>query len=72
MKISLSLKDASLLAYFIKNPNRLLCTQELTQNLWGLDSIPSDATLRSHIRTLREVIGKEKIKTIRGEGYKYE
>lgn len=72
VKISLSLKDASLLAYFIKNPNRLLCTQELTQNLWGLDSIPSDATLRSHIRTLREVIGKEKIKTIRGEGYKYE
>jgi two-component system, OmpR family, response regulator len=34
--------------------------------------MPSDATLRSHIRTLRELIGKERINTVRGEGYIYE
>lgn len=72
IKIPLSSKDSSLLLYFIKNPDRLLSNQELIQNIWGLDTIPSDATLRSHIRTLREVIGKERISTIRGEGYKYE
>lgn len=72
VKISLTSKDAMLLSYFIKNPNRLLSNQELTQNIWGFESIPSDATLRSHIRTLREIIGKDKIATIRGEGYKYE
>jgi len=70
--ISLGAKDALILSYFIKNRARLINNEELTQNIWDFDSIPSDATLRSHIRTLREIIGKEKIKTIRGEGYIYE
>lgn len=71
-KISLGAKDALLLAYFLQHPKRLINTEELTQNIWSFDAIPSDATLRSHIRTLRELIGKEKISTVRGEGYIYE
>ncbi|WP_457746090.1 response regulator transcription factor [Sulfurimonas sp.] len=65
-------KDALLLSYFLKNRHRLISNEELIQNIWNFDSMPSDATLRSHIRTLREIIGKEKIKTVRGEGYLYE
>jgi len=68
----LSTKDSLLLSYFLQNRSRLISSEELTQNIWDYDSIPSDATLRSHIRTLREIIGKEKIKTVRGEGYIYE
>jgi len=71
-QISLGNKDSLLLAYFINNEKRLISSDELTQNIWDFDSIPSDATLRSHIRTLRELIGKEKIQTVRGEGYIYE
>lgn len=71
-KSSLGAKDALILAYFLKNPKRLISTEELTQNIWSFDTIPSDATLRSHIRTLRELIGKEHITTVRGEGYIYE
>ncbi|MBA1432769.1 MAG: response regulator transcription factor [Epsilonproteobacteria bacterium] len=70
--ISLGAKDALLLAYFLKNQKRVISNEELMQNVWDYDSMPSDATLRSHIRTLREIIGKEKIKTIRAEGYIYE
>lgn len=70
--ISLGAKDALLLSYFLKNKKRLISSEELIQNIWDFDSMPSDATLRSHIRTLREIIGKEKIKTVRGEGYLYE
>ncbi|HIP20344.1 MAG TPA: helix-turn-helix domain-containing protein, partial [Sulfurimonas sp.] len=70
--ISLGAKDSNLLAYFINNSSRLISTEELTQNVWDYGSIPSDATLRSHIRTLRGLIGKEKITTVRGEGYIYE
>lgn len=72
LRISLGAKDGLILSYLIKNAGRLINTEELTQNVWDFDSIPSDATLRSHIRTLREIIGKDKIKTIRGEGYIYE
>jgi len=72
VKITLSLKDALILSYFLKHQKRLISSEELIQNIWDYDSIPTDATLRSHIRTLREIIGKEKITTIRGEGYIYE
>lgn len=72
VNISLGTKDTLILSYMIKNKNRLISSEELVQNIWDFDSIPSDATLRSHIRTLREIIGKDKIKTIRGEGYIYE
>jgi DNA-binding response OmpR family regulator len=71
-KISLGAKDSLLLAYFLNNRGRLISSQELTQNIWDFESLPSDATLRSHIRTIRELIGKERIATIRGSGYIYE
>lgn len=69
---NLSLKDCNILSYFINNKNRVITNGELTQNIWDFDTIPSDATIRSHIRTLREIVGKEKIQTIRGVGYRYE
>ena len=70
--ITLSAKDSKILDYLIKNQSRIISNEELTQNIWDFDNIPSDATVRSHIRTLRELIGKDKIQTIRGEGYMYE
>lgn len=69
---TLSQKDSDILSYFINNNQRVITNEELTQNIWDFDNIPSDATIRSHIRTLREIIGKYKILTIRGIGYKYE
>jgi len=68
----LSQKDTDILLYFINNSKRVVTNEELTQNIWDFDNIPSDATIRSHIRTLREIIGKDKIQTLRGVGYKYE
>lgn len=70
--ISLGAKDSKLLAYFLNNEKRLITSEELTQNVWDYDFLPSDATLRSHIRTIRDIIGKDKILTVRGEGYIYE
>ena len=72
IQISLSTKDSAILLYFVRNAQRVISNDELVQNLWDFDHLPSDATIRSHIRTLRELIGKEKISTLRGEGYMYE
>ena len=71
-KLSLGNKDTLMLSYFLQHSKRLISSEELTQNVWDFDTIPSDATLRSHIGTLRELIGKERITTVRGEGYIYE
>ncbi len=66
---TLSPKESALLSYFINNAQRVISSEELMQNLWEFDMQPSDATLRSHIRRLREMVGKESICTIRGAGY---
>lgn len=72
LDISLGTKDTELLLYFINNRSRVISSDELIQNIWDFEHIPSDATVRSHIRTLRELIGKEKITTVRSAGYIYE
>ncbi|NOR56306.1 MAG: DNA-binding response regulator, partial [Sulfurovum sp.] len=65
-------KEAKILDYFIAHPHRVISQEELVQNIWGFDDLPTDATLRSYIRNLREVIGSERIVTQRGMGYRYE
>ena len=65
-------KEVEILEYFLANKHRLVSQEELVQNIWEYDTMPSDATLRSYIRKLREIIGSDKITTQRGAGYRYE
>lgn len=71
-EMSLRPKECEILEYFIAHPQRLISQDELVQNIWEFDTLPTDATLRSYIRNIREVIGAEKIITQRGMGYRYE
>ncbi|PHS37139.1 MAG: DNA-binding response regulator [Sulfurovum sp.] len=71
-EMNLRPKECEILEYFIAHPHKLISQDELVQNIWEFDALPSDATLRSYIRNLREVIGVEKIITQRGLGYRYE
>ena len=66
---SLAKKESELLNYLATNRKRTISKEELTQNLWTYETMPSDATLRVYIRNLRALIGKENIETIRGMGY---
>ncbi len=68
----LSQKEAEILNYLFTNINRVVSSEELMQNIWIYDEIPSDATLRVYIKNLRNIVGKEHIKTIRGTGYCFE
>ena len=67
---SIAKKESEFLNYLVKNRQRTISKEELTQNLWSYESMPSDATLRVYIRNLRSLIGKENIETIRGMGYR--
>jgi len=71
-EIGLRPKEVAILDYFIAHSHRLISQEELMQNIWGYEALPSDATLRSYIRKLREIIGRDKIVTQRGLGYRYE
>ena len=70
--ISIAQKERDILKYFCTHRNRVISSEELLQNIWAYEEMPTDATIRVYIKNLREIIGKEKITTIRGIGYKFE
>lgn len=71
-EIVLPKKEFELLFFLIQNPNKVFNRQELLQNIWGMDVYVIDRTVDVHIRKIREKIGEEYIKTIKGVGYKFD
>ncbi|MDF1881336.1 response regulator transcription factor [Sulfurimonas sp. MAG313] len=65
-------KESEILHYLLRNVNRAVSAQEFMDNLWAFDDVPSNATLRTYIKNLRQVLGKEMIVTVHGEGFKIE
>lgn len=70
--ISIAQKERDILKYFCTHKNRVISSEEILQNIWAYEDMPTDATIRVYIKNLREIVGKERIQTIRGIGYKFE
>lgn len=73
-KINLTPKEYELLKYLIENKNVAISRESLLENIWGYDYYGEDRTIDTHIKTLRNALGKYRkfIITIRGMGYKFE
>ncbi len=69
---SLSLRESNCLHYLYKNRHRVISADELLQNFWEYEDMPSDDAIRTIIKNLRKALGKEHILNIRGEGYRFE
>ena len=67
--IHLKKKEALLLKEFLKNRNKVLTKEHLLNVLY--DEEANENSLRTFIRNLRHILGKEKIKTIKDVGYKF-
>ena len=70
-KVALKNKEIKLLALFLQKPNELLSYDEINANLWDYDETPSHGSLRAYINSLRHIVGKERIETIKHVGYRY-
>lgn len=72
-EINLTPKEYELLCYFTKNKNIALSREQLLSKIWGYDFFGDDRTVDTHIKMLRNNLGKYRdlIITIRGVGYKY-
>ncbi|MCX6051174.1 MAG: response regulator transcription factor [Campylobacterales bacterium] len=68
----LSNKESACLIYLYKNRHRVVSADEMLQNLWEYEEMPSSDTIRTLIKELRRHVGKEHIQNIRGEGYRFE
>ena len=64
-------KEFELLSLLISKPEKVFSREEIFRNVWGDNIIVGDRTIDVHIRKLREKLGEEYFKTVKGVGYKY-
>lgn len=72
IEISLPKKEFKLLALLISKPGKVFSREYILQHVWGNEVVVGDRTIDVHVRKLREKIGDDYIKTIKGVGYKFE
>lgn len=70
--ITLAKKEFELIQLLVSRPGKVFTRQEIFNKIWGMDVIVGDRTIDVHIRKIREKIGEDYIKTIKGIGYKFD
>ncbi len=71
-KINLPKKEFDILYLLASRPNKVFRRDDIFHEVWGDNVIVGDRTIDVHIRKIREKIGLDNIKTIKGVGYKFE
>lgn len=69
--INIGNKESKLLKLFMQHKGEIISHESIYDYLWGYDEEPSDTALRTYIKNLRKVIGKESIESIKKQGYKF-
>ena len=64
-------KEFNLLYYLMTIPGRVFTREEIISEIWQ-DAVVGDRTIDVHVRKIREKIGSQYIKTIKGVGYKFD
>lgn len=71
--INVTPKEFEILSYLIKNKEIAISREQLLSTIWGYDYFGDDRTVDTHIKMLRNSLGKYRdlIVTVRGIGYKF-
>mgnify|MGYP000019445922 FL=1 len=72
IEIVLPRKEFELLYLLASKPGKVFKREEILDKVWGNDVVVGGRTIDVHIRKLREKIGDDFFKTIKGVGYKFE
>lgn len=70
-EIILPRKEFELLSLLASRPGKVFKREEILDKVWGNEVIVGGRTIDVHIRKLREKIGDDHFKTIKGVGYKF-
>ena len=70
-EILLPRKEFELLSLLASIPGRVFKREEILDKIWGNDVVVGGRTIDVHIRKLREKIGDDSFKTVKGVGYKF-
>lgn len=68
----LTQKESEILHFFALHPHVTHSHDTLMQTIWRHETLPTDNALRTYIKRLRHILGKEMIRTVHGQGYRLE
>jgi len=69
--LQLPKKEFELLELLVNKPGKVFTRDEILGKVWGNDTVVGERTVDVHIKKLREKIGDDYIRTIKGVGYTY-
>ncbi|MES2587751.1 MAG: response regulator transcription factor [Bacteroidota bacterium] len=70
-QIILPKKEFELLEFLMSKPGKVFNRDEILARVWGNETIVGERTIDVHIRKLREKLGNDYIRTIKGVGYTF-
>lgn len=71
-EITLARKEFELLQFLVSRPDHVVTREEIFSAVWGENVVVGDRTIDVHIRRIREKLGTDSIRTIKGVGYKFD
>lgn len=69
--VSLANKELKLLKLFLQHKNELVSHEMIESSLWEYDEDISESAVRTYIKHLRQILGKDTIVSIKKSGYKF-
>lgn len=70
VEVDLSAREFALLEEFLLHPEQVLSREQLLSRVWGFDFDPGSNVVDVYVRYLRQKIGRHRLETVRGMGYR--
>lgn len=70
VEVELSAKEFMMAEMFLRHPGQVLSRQQLLSHVWGYDFDPGSNVVDVYVGYLRRKLGKDRIETLRGVGYR--
>jgi DNA-binding response OmpR family regulator len=68
-ELFLTKKETKLLNMLISHKGKMVSNEQIIANVWNYDDEATEENLRTHIKKLRKIVGKDLIQNVRKQGY---
>ena len=69
--VPLSRREFDLAVHLAFRPGRVCARDELLDRVWGAEFLGTERTVDQHVAQLRKALGRDRIATVRGRGYRW-
>lgn len=68
--VDLTAREFSMLEFFLRHTGQVLSREQILSHVWGYDFDPESNVVDVYVRGIRRKLGSERIRTVRGMGYR--